>query len=193
MTRPRTLLSTARPASPAAFERALARLGSPEARAGGAEARVLAIIARSPAAPAAAAALAAAPWLVARGATVMAVFAQLGGGRGGAPLGPLARVYGEAELRRYVRLADFAGWGELHEQVHFGRVGAWTGRRLAARPANLSEGKLADFAENPRRADLCRIAFATAWMGGAPLPRRATRHAAPAAAPLPGALATAQS
>jgi hypothetical protein len=156
--------------TPTARWRSLLALLRQAAREASAEdERMVYVVARSPDAPAAALVLRNVAALAADGITVAGIFAQIPD-RDDVGMRALAREYGVEGLRRYVRIAGFAGWREQSERVRLGRVGLHLGPSLGIRRPRLEDGGLIDLRNQPETAELARLWFSSLWAVSAPLP-----------------------
>lgn len=119
------------------------------------------LIARSPDTKVARELLARLPEFEARGVGFEAIFTRLSGTD---VLGAVAEVYGAEAARRTVRVVNVPEQGEIVEQVNFGRVAVWTGKKLKAwGSVGFEEGTLAMTGEESERAKLAAVAFRALW------------------------------
>lgn len=136
------------------------------------------VIAASPDAPVAREILEALPALAARGIRLEAIFAQAG-------RSPLTRLAADHGSRMPVRVVNIPDQGEISEQVNFGDIAVWTGRKLKGREgAAFGEGQLKAAGEGSDKAQMARMAFRALWAVSAA--SMAISEPANDAAPVPG-------
>jgi hypothetical protein len=119
------------------------------------------LIARSPDTKVAREMLARLPEFEARGVGFEAIFTKL---TGTDVVGAVARVYGADAARATVRVVNVPEQGDITEQVNFGRVAVWTGKKLKAwSSAPFEDGQLAMTGEGSEAANLANLAFRALW------------------------------
>lgn len=119
------------------------------------------LIARSPDTKVAREMLSRLPEFEAQGVGFEAIFTKL---TGTDVLEAVARVYGAAAARETVRVVSVPEQGEITEQVNFGRVAVWTGKKLKAwSSSTFEDGQLAMTGEGSEAAKLASLAFRALW------------------------------
>jgi len=119
------------------------------------------LIARSPNTKVAREMLARLPEFQALGVGFEAIFTRLSGTD---VVAAVAEVYGAETARRTVRVVDVPEQDEIVEQVNFGRVAVWTGKKLKAwNPAPFEDGTLAMTGAESGQAHLAGMAFRALW------------------------------
>lgn len=119
------------------------------------------LIARSPDTKVAREMLARLPEFEAQGVGFEAIFTRLSGSE---VLAAVAEVYGAETARRTVRVVNVPEQGEIVEQVNFGRVAVWTGKKLNAwTSAAFEEGQLSMTGSGSELAQMSGMAFRTLW------------------------------
>ncbi|MEQ9507054.1 MAG: hypothetical protein RLO80_12385 [Hyphomonas sp.] len=123
--------------------------------------RKVQLIARSPDTKVAREMLARLPEFEAQGVGFEAIFTKLSSTD---VLSAVAEVYGAETARRTVRVVNVPEQGEIAEQVNFGRVAVWTGKKLKAwSSADFDEGKLSMTGGGAPAAQMAGLAFRALW------------------------------
>ncbi|MFN7164958.1 MAG: hypothetical protein ACK4P2_09100 [Hyphomonas sp.] len=119
------------------------------------------LIARSPDTKVAREMLARLPEFEAQGVGFEAIFTKLSGTD---VLAAVAEVYGAETARRTVRVVNVPEQGEIVEQVNFGRVAVWTGKKLKAwTTADFEHGTLSMTGAGSQQAQMAGMAFRALW------------------------------
>jgi hypothetical protein len=123
--------------------------------------RKVQLIARSPDTKVAREMLARLPEFEAQGVGFEAIFTRLSGVD---VMSAVAEVYGAETARRTVRVVNVPEQGEIAEQVNFGRVAVWTGKKLKSwTPSDFEDGKLAMTGAGSQQAQMAGMAFRALW------------------------------
>lgn len=137
------------------------RIGRSVGKAAHPDALKVQLIARSPDTKVAREMLARLPEFEAQGVGFEAIFTRL---TGTDVLAAVAKVYGAETAMQTVRVVDVPEQGEITEQVNFGRVAVWTGKKLKAwNSSSFDDGQLAMTGEGSEAAKLASLAFRALW------------------------------